>query len=103
MILKNIKTRYKARQATKRVKTSITKRQKAVRKRIRARGKRVGVEFRVAATRKFDGILYYVYDFVTSKHAANLLKNEQHSEGNHVRVIVVKGGYAIYIRPKGSR
>ena len=49
-MLKNIKAMYKARQTTKRVKASITKRQKAVRKRIRARSKRVGVEFRVAVT-----------------------------------------------------
>ena len=99
-ILKNIKARYKARQNKKRVKASVTKRQKAVHKRIRARSKRVGVEFRVAATRKFDGTLYYAYDFVTSKHAADQLKNEQHLDGNHARVIAVKGGYAVYIRPR---
>jgi len=91
---------FKKRSKTHRVKVAVAKKDKAIRKRMVARSKRVSVEFNIPATRKFDGKKYYAYDFATRRKKAEVIVAEQKTSGYYTRVALIRSGYGIYIRKR---
>lgn len=95
-MIKEILVKGQLKKSRKRVEKSETKK-------IKARSGRVGVEFRIPSKRKFDGIVFNVFDWKTSKSAAERIAKEQRKEGYKVRTIEQRSGdgrkgWGVYIR-----
>ena len=67
---------------------------------MKARSKRVAVEFGISATRRFDGQQFRAWDFVTNRRTADSIAAEKREDEYLARVTPANKGYAIWIREK---
>ena len=90
----------KQKQRVRRVKKSFRKLATSQAKLMKARSKRVAVEFGISATRRIGGQQFRVWDFVTNRRKADRIAAEKREDGYLARVILENKGYAIWIRGK---
>jgi len=89
--------------AKRTVKKSINRLEKSKIKRIKARSKRVGVEFRIPSKRIFEGKEYRIFDWKISLPAAKKIAKELREDDYKSRVAEQcsgdgRKGWGIYIR-----
>ena len=100
MNMKSIRTYIKQKRRVRQIKTSFKKVSKAQIKHVKARSKRVAVEFRISATQKINGQQFRAWDFVTNRRTALSIAAEKREDGYLARVTPETKGYAIWIRTK---